>query len=891
MDDRERFEQVAALFEAARSRHGAEREALLIESKHTDPGVVDEVRRLLDHHETADGPLSEPIVPRSGFVHDVPPPPASINQYRVLRQIGAGGMGVVYLAEQDKPRREVAIKVIRPGLMTSESLRRFDVEAAALGRLRHPGVAQIYEAGAYDDGSGPRPFFAMEYVDGRPLLAFAEAEHLTIRERLGLMARLCAAVHHAHQRGVIHRDLKPGNVVVDAGGQPKVLDFGVARAADGERNTLNTIAGELIGTVGYMSPEQVAGDAGEVDTRTDVHALGVILYELLCGKLPYDIEGVSLATALHRVRDGAQTPLGAIKPALRGDLETICAKAIERDKDRRYQSVSALEADMRRYLRDEPIAARPPSTLYLLGKFARRNRALVTAASLAVLSLVAMLVATTVGVIEVSRQRDEAVAAGRAAAAANEFLGSVMLSLDPRERGDGAITLEDFLDSVSSRIDSGQLDDQPEVEAAVRGTIGTAYSSLGLLEQARVNRERTLALLTEHEPENTTQIADVMGSLGTTYLQSGDFERAEPLLVDALALIETVRPEGAADRTPSFHADALQRLAQLRIEQRRLDEAIDLSRRALAIRHRLPNEPRRLIARTLNTLAVALRLSGDLDGAREAYEQALELQRNAPDEPRLDIAATLNNLALVFLYQNRPAEAVPPLDEALQIRESILPADHPDIGRTLNSLGGARQTLGDLEGAADAYRRALAIRRATLGDDHPSVAITLINLGAVLSELGRHDEAIGQMQEAAAIRRGVYGEDHPRFGGALIHVGRAMLDAGRAADAEPVLAVSVDILTSARDAPADSRAAAQLAYARCLSELSEFGKAEQQLLNAYDGLASLDPRTEAQRHVMLQTVEAGCELYARWVEVEPTEELEQKLTDWNHRRDSLSASE
>jgi len=308
----------------------------------------------------------------------VPLSPSRIASYRIVRLLGQGGMGTVYEAEQDHPRRLVALKVIRPGLVSPALLKRFAHEADILGRLHHPGIAQIYEAGLAEDG---QPFFALELIRGLPLDEYARLRSLTVMARLNLLAQVCDAVQHAHEQGVIHRDLKPGNILVDESGQPRVLDFGVARVigADFLTSADRTRPGQLVGTLSYMSPEQVAADPGALDQRSDVYTLGVILFELLTGRLPYPLKDLPLPEAARLIREHEPSRLGSMDTQLRGDVETIVAKALEKNAARRYASAAELAADIRRHLRSEPIVARPASALYHLRKFARRHKALVGA--------------------------------------------------------------------------------------------------------------------------------------------------------------------------------------------------------------------------------------------------------------------------------------------------------------------------------------------------------------------------------------------------------------------------------------------------------------------------------------------------------------------------------
>ena len=322
-------------------------------------------------------------------------PPPTIGAYRIIRLLGEGGMGTVYLAEQQQPRRNVALKIIRPGIEGAESRRRFQREADLVGRLQHPGVAQVYEAGTAATPAGEQPFFAMEFIDGKPLLAYAAAHRLNTWQRLAVMAGVCDAVDHAHRRGIIHRDLKPANILVDQRGQPKILDFGIAHAIDLDQHAARrTMVGQLIGTLAYMSPEQAAADPRAIDTRSDVYALGVILYELLAGHLPYPVNEQPWQRGVQTILEQEPVALGSIDRAYRGDIETIVAKALEKDRERRYGSAADLAADLRRYFGDQPIVARRAGAIYHLRKFTRRHRLLVNSAAV-VLVVLAMASATS----------------------------------------------------------------------------------------------------------------------------------------------------------------------------------------------------------------------------------------------------------------------------------------------------------------------------------------------------------------------------------------------------------------------------------------------------------------------------------------------------------------
>ena len=446
-----------------------------------------------------------------------------IGQYTIRGIIGEGGMGVVYEAEQESPRRTVALKVIRPEFATPAALRRFRHEAQALGRLQHEGIARILEAGRAAD----TPFFAMELIRGMPVLEYAAARAPDTRGKLELVARIAEAVHHAHQKGVIHRDLKPANILVDESGRPKVLDFGIARVLEeaGPGATLQTSAGQLIGTVSSMSPEQAAGDPGAIDTRTDVYALGLILYELLAGRRPFDLSETTLQESLRVIREEEPARLGAVDRRFKGDIETIAAHALEKDRERRYQSAAELAADLRRAMAHEPIHARPATTVYQLRKFARRNRALVAGAASAVLALLVGLVGVTIALRHAIAAREDEARARRVAEAVNLYLNDDLLSaVSPYEMGKD-VTMRQVLDDAAAHI-AGRFDQEPVVEAEIRSTLGKTYWQLGELDRAEPQLVRALELRRMLPDTPGEELAESLTRLGHLYRNRGEFAKA-----------------------------------------------------------------------------------------------------------------------------------------------------------------------------------------------------------------------------------------------------------------------------------------------------------------------------------------------------------------------------
>jgi tetratricopeptide (TPR) repeat protein/predicted Ser/Thr protein kinase len=562
--------------------------------------------------------------------------PLRLGRYTLVRVLGEGGMGTVYEAQQESPRRTVALKVIRAGYLSPELLRRFGQEAQVLGRLQHPGIAQVFESGMVEDDSGrPMPFFAMEFIRGVPLTEHARSADLGVRAILELVARTSDAVYHAHQKGVIHRDLKPGNILVDEGGQPKVLDFGVARATDSDlqQATLQTDVGQLVGTVPYMSPEQVSGDPNELDTRSDVYALGVIAYELLTGRMPHDLRKKMIHEAARIIREEEPTRLSQFNRALRGDVETIIAKALEKDKSRRYQSAESFASDIRRCLRNEPIAARPASTWYQARKFARRNRGLVAGLAAAIVCIVAGLAFTTIS-------RSQAI---EARADAEGFVTLMVDQLRARFAEVGRLdALADVADSVADYYDrrgEASLDaEQIAMFAKSLQLSGEASMGSGQLDAAAeaFGRQRRLLEGLVERHRTSGEYIKALGAahffLGDIARRKGDFATAESEWHSYLEAAERLVAIDASD--PEWQLElayAHSNFVQLYSDQGDAPRASAALATALQTKRRLVElDPtstayRLSLANSLTQQADVLESGGDLIGAERAADEALSI--------------------------------------------------------------------------------------------------------------------------------------------------------------------------------------------------------------------------------------------------------------------------
>ena len=769
----------------------------------------------------------------------------SIGPYNLLRPLGEGGMGQVWLAEQTTPmRRQVAVKIIKAGMDTAQVVARFEAERQALALMDHPVIARVFDGGATPDG---RPYFAMEYVKGDHITAYADRQRLSTAERLELFVQVCEGVQHAHQKGIIHRDLKPSNVLItvaDGPPLPKIIDFGVAKATTRylTDRPIFTEAGVFVGTREYMSPEQADLSGLDIDTRTDIYALGVLLYELLTGVLPFD-----RGTLQHRGLDEIRRIIREVEPLkpstrvsvavsdaatkrrlaprqlvrqLRGDLDWITMKALEKDRTRRYESAMAFANDIRRHLHSEPVVAGPPSVTYRATKFVRRHRFGVAVAAGAVLLLVGFALTMTYQAGRIALERDRANAASERANQEAEGLRQVSNFLvrlfelsDPSEARGNAITAREILDSGAARIDR-ELAAQPGLQSRLMSTMGTAYQSLGLYKNAEALFRRGLEVRRAAPGADAGAIAAGFHDLGYQLVISGDFAGAEKALGEALAIRER-----EASSTVAL-ADTVGALGELAFSRGDYSAAQTHYERRLAILRALPDAPPESVADSLTELAMAIqRTSEDFPRAIALNEEALTIRRRVFVAPNQHIAESINNLAMVHYRQ-----------QAYDKAELL-------------------------------FRESLAMNRQLFGPSHPEVSANLNNLGLVARDRGDYraaDEILGQVVEAHRLQ---FGPSHIQVGRSLNNWAEAIRRSGDAPRAERLFRESVEIHASALSPTHWQTTATRLLLARTLLPQHRFAESERIILDAYPLLV----KEFGDGHVRVRgAVERAIELYDEW---------------------------
>ncbi|ABF41311.1 serine/threonine protein kinase with TPR repeats [Candidatus Koribacter versatilis Ellin345] len=737
----------------------------------------------------------------------------AIGPYRLIDLLGEGGMGEVWMAEQVEPlRRTVALKLIKAGMDTKAVVARFESERQALALMDHPNIARVFDAGSTPEG---RPYFVMEYVPGQPITAYCDRQKLALKQRLELFIQVCEGVQHAHQKAIIHRDLKPSNVLVqeiDKRPVPKIIDFGLAKAT-GQRlteATMYTEVGARVGTPAYMSPEQADANERNIDTRTDVYSLGVILYELLTGVLPFEPQDTTADEMLRKIRDEEaprpstklrSSTQNAVKVAeqrqeqpqtlirhLRGELDWIVMKALEKDRGRRYGTPTELAADVQRYLKNEPVQAGAPSTLYRAQKFVRRHRFGVATASVVLLLLIGFAVTMAVQAKRIAKERDRANREAEASKRVADFMTEMFKVSDPSNSRGNTITAREILDKASKEIETG-LSKDPELQARLMNTMANTYYGLGLYSEATGLYQKSISVREKLFGANDTQVLDTRTELAWVLSEVGKLDEAEKMATQTLEADRRVLPKDDARTTKTMST-----LSWILQREGKFPEAEKLERGALAIQQKTAGPDDHETIDTMLALSATTGEEGKYDESVQVEKDAIAAIRRTmgADNPTAISAET--NLAVTLMYAGKYEDSAKVLQGNIEQLKRVLGPEHPKTlfaeavqGSNLERLGKPDEAIATLRSTVDTMRR-------VMGADNPDTLSASMTLATALSDAGKFAEAESIARDVLDRYRKTVGNDNPHTTDAMGTLATVLVHEKRFAEADKFFAESVEII-------------------------------------------------------------------------------------------------